>query len=294
MGCKRDFFVVLIVLNAWLWQLVHGGSQSYSRESLDSYLYNYAFKKIKRLRSGKLYDVVPPPNFPGMEIDIIRLRTSSLWKNGLSHASFTIPPKILPWPFTRRVDIVYQNLGNWSSDYYNVPNHTFVAPVVGFLAYDSTNNSLIKLRTMRGDGDGGGGGGDEPFVVDFSSHVAGGVDMRCVRFESNGTLELSSMTKGSSCVGREQGHYSVVVPYGVDNEAHKWWIMGIAAAAVGLMWLVVVCVVGWKRMTRKKIRRMEQESERREGLESIWIGRSRMPCAVGIRTQPVLESSYLP
>lgn len=277
--------IVLIVLNAWLCQLVQG-SETYNRDSLDSFLYDYAFKKIRRLRSGKLYSVAPPSNFPGMEVAVVRVRTRSLWNKGLSYGSLAIPPKMMPRPFTRRVDVVYQNLGNWSSCYYSVPNHTFVAPVIGFLAYDSTNNGVIELRAMGGD----------PFVVNFSSiysDVARNETMRCVRFDTNGTLELSSMMRESSCVVREQGHFSVVVPYEgkEDIEAYKWWIMGIAAGVVGLTWLVVVVVFGCK---RKKMKKMERESERCEELETIWIGRSRMPCASGIRTQPVLESSYLP
>ncbi|KAH6813210.1 hypothetical protein C2S51_022228 [Perilla frutescens var. frutescens] len=293
MALKRDCVIVLIVLNAWLCQQLVQGSETYNRDSLDSFLYDYAFKKIRRLRSGKMYNVGPPSNFPGMEVAVARVRTSSLWNKGLSYGSLAIPPKIMPWPFTRRVDVVYQNLANWSSCYYSVPNHRLVAPVMGFLAYDSTNNGLIGLRAMGG----------HPFVLNFSSIYSNSSDARnvtmsmryrCVRFDTNGTLELSSMMReSSSCVVREQGHFSVVVPNEAkdDNGVHKWWIMGIAAAVVGLMWLVVVVVFGCK---RKKMKKMERESERCEGLDTIWIGRSRMPCASGIRTQPVLENSYLP
>lgn len=57
---------------------------------------------------------------------------------------------------------------------------------------------------------------------------------------------------------------------------------------------VVLGFLVWKKVRRRKMKGMEEEPERSEGLECVWIGRSRMPFASAIRTQPVLESSYLP
>ncbi|KAL1546369.1 hypothetical protein AAHA92_22973 [Salvia divinorum] len=275
--CKRDCLIALIVLNAWLWQLVVGSSSS-NRDSLDSFLYDYAFKKIKKLRSGEVYSVPPPAIFSGMELAVVRVRTSSLWRQGLTHGPLTIPPKTLPWPFTKRVDVVYQNLANWSSHYYNVPNHTFVAPVIGFLSYDSNGNEAVEIRSKGG----------EPLLLDFRTYGGGGGTKRCVRFDRNGTLEVSSTTREGWCVVRGRGHFSVVVP----NEGRRHWEvwMGVVLGILGVF-LVVLCVLMWK---RKKMRGMEEEAERSEELETVWIGRSRMPFASGIRTQPVLENSYRP
>ncbi|KAI3449239.1 hypothetical protein Pfo_005904 [Paulownia fortunei] len=274
MGSKRDWLIVCMMFNAWLWPLVQG-SESYTRDSLDSFLYDYAFKKIPSPRAGKLYDVSLPANLSGMEVSIVRLRTRSLWKNGANYSSFAIPPWILPWPFTKRVDIVYQNLGNWSSSYYNVPNYTFVAPVIGFLAYDpnrsSINYGLIELNVM----------GNDPIIVRFPN-------ISIQEDEINVTVK-------SSCVVRRQGHFSVVIPFQPNKDkVLKWWMMGIAAAVVGLVLLVVIGIVAYKWIKGKRIRKMERQSERSEGLDTIWIGRSRMPSASGIRTQPVLENSYVP
>ncbi|KAL8534548.1 hypothetical protein ACS0TY_010529 [Phlomoides rotata] len=208
---------------------------------------------------------------------------------GARYRAFAIPPGILPWSYTKRIDILYQNLGNWSSYYYSVPNYTLIALVVGFLAYDSNRRSMnIELKTE----------GNDPFIVKFPSIYSkkgGDVTMKCVRFDTNGSLEFSSVTVESSCVVREQGHFSVVVPCkSTKDKARKWRIIGIAAGVVGLMLVYVIGIVGYKWITREKMKKMERESERSEVLDTIWIGRSRMPSASGIRTQPVFESSYLP
>lgn len=287
----RDWLIVFVMLDAWLWPPVHG-SESYDRDSLDSFLYNYAYKKMPKLHAGKLFDVIPPSNFSGMEVSVVRLSARSLWMNGARYRAFVIPPRMLPWPYTKRIDILYQNLGNWSSYYYSVPNYTLIAPVIGFLTYDSNrrsmNNGLIELKTEGGD----------PFIVTFPSiysQEGGDVSMKCVRFDTNGSLEFSSVTVESSCVVREQGHFSVVVPYKPsDDKGRKWKIMGIAAGVVGLVFVLVIGVMGYKWIRRKKMKKMEMECERSEVLDTIWIGRSRMPYASGIRTQPVIESSYVP
>ncbi|KAL0412124.1 UNVERIFIED_CONTAM: hypothetical protein Slati_3802100 [Sesamum latifolium] len=289
MGGRRDWLVVCIIFNAWLWKLVHGSD----RDLLDSFVYDYACKKLHRRRTGKLYNVVLPANFSGMEISIVRLRTRRLWKNGSNfNSSFAIPPWVLPWPFTKRVDLVYQNLGNLSSSYYDVPNYTFVAPVIGFLVYEPNRSSasygLIELTMVS----------DDPIIVHFpniSTHEHGNVTMKCVRFDINGTLEFSNVTLKSSCIARRQGHFSVVVPYQPNQAIRKnHWVMGMAAGVVGLVLLVVIGILAYRWIKGKRIKKMERNSERSEGLDTIWVGRSRMPFASGIRTQPAIENSYLP
>ncbi|KAK4415876.1 hypothetical protein Salat_2695000 [Sesamum alatum] len=292
MGCTRDWLVVCIIFNAWLWQLVQGSERDYSRDLLDSFVYDNVFQKLPRPRTGKLYNVALPANFSGMEVSVVRLRARRLWKNGSNYSpSFAIPRWVLPWPFTRRVDLVYQNLGNLSSSYYDVPNHTLVAPVIGFLAYDpnrsSPNYGLIELTLM----------GRDPIIVRFPNILTqedGNVTMKCVRFDINGSLEFSNVMK-SSCLVRRQGHFSVVVPYQSNRATRKkYWMMGIAAGVVGLVLLVVIGVLAYRWIKGERIKKMERNSERSEGLDTIWVGRSRMPTASGIRTQPAIENSYLP
>ncbi|KAG8391904.1 hypothetical protein BUALT_Bualt01G0235500 [Buddleja alternifolia] len=269
------------------WLQIQSSAQNYTRDSLNSFLYNYSFEKTPKPRTGKVYNVPLPLNLSGMEISVIRLRTRSLWRNGLNLSSIEIPPLILPRPFTKRVDIVYQNLGNLSSYYYNVQNYAFIAPVIGFLAYDSTNHGLVELKT---------GGNGNPIFVRFPNiSFHGNVTRTCVRFDTNGTLEFSNVTEKSSCIARGQGHFSIVIPYEQKilekKRKLKWWIIGIVAGVVGL---ILLGILAYKLFKRRKMRKMERQTERSEGLDTVWIGRSKMPSASGIRTQPVLENSYVP
>ncbi|KAK6158827.1 hypothetical protein DH2020_006141 [Rehmannia glutinosa] len=250
---------------------------------------------MPRPRTGHLYNVSLPVNFSGMEVSIIRLRAHSLWKNGLNLSSIEIPPRILPWPFTRRVDLVYQNLGNWSTFYYNVPDYTFVAPVIGLLAYDSntssTNHGIIELNLSR-----------DNFVIVRFQNLALEDDedvgiMKCVRYGTDGRHEFTNLTLGSSCVAKGLGHFSIVIPernYKKKRVFKWWWIMGIAAGVVGLVMIIVVGIFVYKLFKWQKFRKMERQSEKSEGLDTIWIGNSKMPTASGIRTQPSLENSYVP
>ncbi|GER45199.1 hypothetical protein STAS_22117 [Striga asiatica] len=235
-----------------------------------------------------MYDVSPPINFSGIQISIIRLRTHRLWENGLNLSSFRIPPRTLPRPFTNRVDILYQNLGNWSTFYYNVPDHTFVTSVVGFSAYDSNatpfRNGLIELNLR----------GDDPITVSFQNLSLGwNADMRCVRFSTNGTVEFTNLTLLGTCVARGQGHFSVVVPRkgGEHKKVFRWWILGFVGGFVGLGLVVWGGFFVGKVCQWKKVSKMERESEKSESLEALWIRNSKMPLASAIRTQPSLESN---
>ncbi|KAL8494999.1 hypothetical protein ACS0TY_019240 [Phlomoides rotata] len=136
---------------------------------------------------SRLYEVIPPINLTGVEVSIIRLRAHSLWRKGANLGAVEIPATTLPSPFTKRVYIVYQNLGNWSSSYYNVPNYTLVTPVIGFLAYDSTlstinHRQLVELNAR----------GANPMIVRFQN-VPEDARMKCVRFSSDGSLEFSNI-----------------------------------------------------------------------------------------------------
>ncbi|KAL3622194.1 hypothetical protein CASFOL_033605 [Castilleja foliolosa] len=294
MGTNISCLLIRIIFCALLWPNIQA-SQNYTKpNSLNSFLYNYAFSNIvPRPRTGQLYNVSLPANFSGIEISIIRLRTHSLWQNGLNLSTFQVPPRALPLPFTNRVDFLYQNLGNWSTFYYNVPNYTFVAPVIGLLSYDanisSTRRGLIELNLTR----------DDPIIVRFKNLVLGGDGrMKCVRFGTNETLEFTELTLGRSCVGRGDGHFSVVVPRKNEENREskfKWWIVGIAIGGfVGVILVILIGVYVYKFIKWKKVWKMEKHSGESEGLSTVWIGNSKMPTASGIRTQPSFGDSYVP
>ncbi|KAL0464876.1 UNVERIFIED_CONTAM: hypothetical protein Slati_0375200 [Sesamum latifolium] len=265
MGSKRNWLIVSVMFSSLLWLHVQA-SENYTHDSLNSFLYDYAFKKMPRPLTGRLYKASAPVNLSGMEVSFIRLRTHSLWRNGANVSSFEIPPGILPWPFTRRVDIVYRNLGNWSTYYYNVPNYKFITPVIGFLAYDSSTTSirkgLVELNTTE----------DNPIVIRFPN-VPLEVDengVKCVGFSTNGTLEFSNMIARSSCASRGQGHFSVAVPYQPETEKKKrifrWWVVGIPGV-VGLVLFLILGIVAYKFFKWKSIR------EWRDSLKKVkaWV-----------------------
>ncbi|KAA8516131.1 hypothetical protein F0562_019310 [Nyssa sinensis] len=228
-----------------------------------------------------------------------RLRSGSFWARGANFSSsFHIPPRIIPMPFVKRLALVYQNLGNWSSYYYNVPNYTFVTPVVGFRTYDASNSSargstMLKL-SIRGD----------PILVRFP-HIDAprgkNVTMKCVRFGIDGLVEFSNMTISNVCIARDQGHFTIVVPSGQakmvpprKKKLWKLWVIGFVVGVIGLVLVVLVGVLIYKLVRMKRIGEMEKQSERSEALETMWVGMSKMPSATGIRTQPMLENDYLP
>ncbi|GFP95139.1 hypothetical protein PHJA_001658300 [Phtheirospermum japonicum] len=277
------------------WPFVHGSSQNNNADFLDYYLYNYAFNKIRNPHTGTLYNLSLPANLSGVELSFSRIRTRSLWRNGTNQSSyFSIPPWTLPWPFSKRVDLIYQNLGNWSTSYYNVPNHKFVAPVLGFLIYDPNttlfhNNPNSELKFT----------GKNPIIVRFPNIFIKKDIVKCVRFDLNGTLEFSDMvtSENLSCVVTNQGHFSIVTPNQADKVIKNRGIVAgiVVGGLLGLVVIIVVCVVGYvKWIKRKRLKKMEKMSELSVALETLWIGRSKMPFAAGVRTYPVAESRYVP
>ncbi|KAG6395035.1 hypothetical protein SASPL_145626 [Salvia splendens] len=180
----------------------------------------------------QLYEVSSPANFSGVGVSLLRLRAHSLWKNGASLSSIGIPPKAaLPFPFTRRVDLVYQDLGNWSTSYYNIViNYSLVAPVVGLMAYDPDT---------------------------------GPTSTRLVGLEMRGDSVITCLSKsGCTCVWWSDGHFSIVAPpldmkkdkKGKES-AVKWWMIGIPGGGILCRW--------------RSVRKMERIAERSEGLNSI-------------------------
>ncbi|XP_051144996.1 uncharacterized protein LOC127260956 [Andrographis paniculata] len=293
MGFRKHWLMIWVVL---LW-LISGGSESSTRDSLDSSISDFALKELPKPRTGKLYKVPLSARFSGMEVSVIRLRASSLWKNGVSYGSIKIPPLVLPSPFVRRLDLIYKNLGNWSSLYYSVPNYMMITPVIGFLAYDPnrsfTRYDLIELELM----------GNNSFIVNFPNISAkGGGDggVKCVKFDRNGTIEFRNLSGERSCVWRRHGHFSLVVPYGAKGEMNRrrWrrrrrWLVVVVGVA-GLIFVIVGGVVIFRWTKGRMMKKMEELSEGGEGLGVIWVGRSRMPAALSVRTQPVLENRSVP
>lgn len=292
MGAKGDCLTIFIMLSALMLFKNVESSQNSSQDSLNSFLHSYALAAIPKPRTGRPYEVSLPANFSGAGVSFLRLRTNRLWKDGANLSSVEIPPTAaLPSPFTRRVDLVYQNLGNWSTSYYNVPNYTFVAPVIGLLAYDAGPAGLGLGLDVKG---------ESSITVNFDG-VSRQYDvgmLRCVWFAADGTWRFSNVSGGgSSCEGRSHGHFSIVAPRSRGRKkkaALKWWMVGVPGGAVAAALIAFLGIFLWKICRWRRERKMERNSERSEGLNTVWIGSSRMPTASGIRTQPNLETSYIP
>lgn len=301
MGSNNNNICHVIPVMSWLLLLLFSSLNvargTLDRDSLDSFLHEYAIKNMSKRYTGKLYDIPLPTNFSGMQVSTVRLRSASFWRRGANFSFFKIPHRVLPWPFVRRFDIIYENLGNLSSQYYDVTNYTFVTPVIGFLAYDATRSSenfgMVELNTMENN-----------ILVHFpqdDSNDYKNVTMKCVRFLTNGTIEFRNVTKNNTCITQGQGHFAIVVPSLKPEEEEedkkgkwKWWVIGFGVGIVGLILLIVIGILIYKCVKLKERSNMEKQSEKSEALDAVWVGNSRMPSASGIRTQPVLENSYVP
>lgn len=282
-------------------------SRIYDPESLQELFHSYANETLsKHHQTGHFYNLSLPSNSSGIQVSVIRLRNGEFWARGVNFSSqIRIPPRVLAMPFVKRIALLQDNLGNMSSYYYNVPNHSLVAPVVGFSAYDASNSSNLSSEELTLIVTG------EPISILFPDIVLKdeNVTLKCVKFGAGMSVEFSNMTVPNECVTKGPGHFSVVVPFQPQpplqpprpqkkkkekERSWKRWVIGFVGGFGGLVLLILVGVAIFKVVRRKMIRKMESESEKAVPLDTIWIGRSRMPSASMIRTQPALEQEYVP
>ncbi|XP_048335835.2 uncharacterized protein LOC107423697 [Ziziphus jujuba] len=287
---------------------VQASSIGYDPKSLNAFFVHHANRSIVKPHTGILYTVPLPANFTGMELTFVRLRSGSLRNRGANFSSFYIPPKVRAHPHVVRLALVYENLGNWSSYYYHVPNHSLVAPVVGFTVFDSPGPYVIGTQKLNFSFH------EEPISIWFPriELQGGNVTPKCVKFGSNGSFEISSMSKRNGCITRSQGHFSLVIPFPppatpprrppppppppqrAKKSYWKWWVLGFAGGVIGLVLIVLIVIAVSKLVKKKKLKAMETQSEKSVPLDAFWIGRSKMPSASMIRTQPALEHGYVP
>ncbi|KAK4419799.1 hypothetical protein Salat_2392800 [Sesamum alatum] len=292
-------------------------SQRNTRE-LDSLLQDYAFRAFVRPRTGIVYDGKVPSNLTGIGVAALRLRSGSLRLRGVSYKEFHIPAGVVEQPYVERLVLVYQNLGNWSSLYYPLPGYTFLAPVLGLLAYDATYLSATNLPELEIEALG------DPISITFPDVQSGHsrVPAMCVYFGFNGSVRFNSVVKGNTCLTTSQGHFSIVVesiaapapaPRGggggrggagggsTSIGGGKWrnkkvWIISCAviggAALLVLLALIFAYVKRCRR--RKKIQRMEDAAELGVPLPMTRVGYTKVPVALETRTRPLLENEYLP
>ncbi|XP_057415428.1 uncharacterized protein LOC130710245 [Lotus japonicus] len=282
-------FIWLLVFTLCCCSFVHSLNNTAS-DSLNSLVQDFAFKSLvkRRPQTGALYDALLPQNLSGMDVSVVCLRSRRLWNKGANFSYFRIPPRTVSIPHVKRLAIVYQNLGNWSSHYYSLPGYTLISSVVGFMVFDASNVTDTRVRNLTLNTMG------HPISIQFPNvSFIGGMNSRtrCVAFIANGTIQLSEMSSPGVCCSRDQGHFSVVLP--LPKRRRQWylWLIGFL---IGFFGLIIVGYVGFSSMRlvkTKRIQAMEKQANEDLVLESRWVGNSKMPSATVTRTQPALESS---
>lgn len=270
------------------------GLNNASTNSLDGLLQSFASDMLveRRLHSGSLYRATPPANLSGMEVSVVRLRSRRLWDRGANFSYFSIPSRTTSVPRVRRLVLVYQDLGNWSSHYYEVAGYSFIASVVGFKAFDASNASAKVTTRVRLNTKG------KPILIHFPNLTMLARDVisrtRCVAFDANGTAYLTKMSLPGLCSSREEGHFSVVVPVPVPfrrkQKVWVWWAIGFVVGIFGLFLVGYVGMVSVRLLKTKKIQIMERQADEDLVLADRWVGNSKMPSATVTRTTPVLEN----
>lgn len=239
------------------------------------------------------------------------------------YKEFEIPMGVLEQPYVERLVLVYQNLGNWSMTYYPLQGYHYLAPVLGLLAYDASNlmaKNLTELDIQAS---------VEPMSIKFSEliTVPDGLVPRCVLFDLNGTVNFSNVLSDNICTTFRQGHFSIVVESiapsplpgspipmtppqtggaprqgpmpsgqgGKNNTKKVWKIVGSAVGGFALLVMLGLLVV-WVRKYkhRKKMHQMEKAAEVGESLHMTTVGSTKAPAATGTRTQPTIETEYVP
>lgn len=264
-------------------------------DDLAAILHDRAFKALinERPHTGALHNASLPANLAGIKVSAVGLRSKTLWRKGANFSGFRIPPKSLPVPYVRRILIVYHNLGNWSSLYYNLSGYSLISPVIGFMVYDashlssrSKNFSKLELNTMR-----------KPISIEFhisllDKSTRGRV--KCAAFDAYGKVFLSEMNFPNVCYSKTLGHFSIVIPNKNKPKVRVLWVIVFLFGFLGLILVGLGATVVVKSVTERKTQGMEKEADDGEFLETYWINSSKIPRAAVTRTTPVLESTNLP
>jgi hypothetical protein len=279
---------------------------------LDSELQAYAFRALARPRTGVVVNATLPGNLTGVAASAVRLRSGSLRRRGLrGYFEFDVPAGVAVRPFVERVVLVYHDLGARSDRYYPpVPGHTYLAPLLGLLAYDAADLSAVGLPEQGIVATGA------PISVTFRrvrEAPPGAPAPRCVHFDldGGGVPRFSDLARGNACSAYRQGHFSIVVnssaappappppPPGATaggrgkkgGGSTAWKIAGGvvgAAVALGPLAALTICLVRHRR--HRKLETMERNAEDGEAFRMARVGRAQAPVASGTRTQPAIES----
>ncbi|KAJ0975459.1 hypothetical protein J5N97_017424 [Dioscorea zingiberensis] len=305
-------FISLVgILSAYTYKARSLGSSTSPAQQLDLTLQGYGFSAFVRPHTGVVYDATVPLNLTGIKVSVVRLRSGSLWSRGVKgFKEFGIPVGVLVHPYVERLALVYQNLGNWSSVYYPLPGFTYLAPVVGLLAYDAANLSANNFQEIDFVAS------KSPISINFTNVVPVPTELtpQCVWFNLDGLPEFRELVTENVCSTYQQGHFSIVVnstrlappaPIGAPTlgpspSHHKkhnskvWKIVaGVVGGFIGLLFATLLLVWLHRYKEKKEVAKMEQHAEIGETLQMTRIGNAQAPVASGMRTQPMLENEYV-
>ncbi|RZS21105.1 hypothetical protein BHM03_00053697 [Ensete ventricosum] len=289
--------VTPLLFSSFLLVALGMGSSTMSIESLDSTIRDRAFDLLlSRGRTGVAYEVPLPSSLSGVRASVQRMRSGNLWIRGARFGSLHVPPRTMTVPFVRRLVVVHQDLGNWSSSLFNVPGYSLLAPVVGCLAYDASGSTTsnapgkLELRLL----------GDPVSITFPRVTLPAGLNakIKCARLGPHGSVaQLADAASDNACAATRTGHFTVVVPSAMagtapDTAGKTTWRVWAVACGSGVVGLLLVGLVGMgiMRLTRnRKMEEMERQAEEGEALGTTWAGRSKMPSAAMSRTEAVME-----
>ncbi|PKU85426.1 uncharacterized protein LOC110102180 [Dendrobium catenatum] len=304
----RSFTLVVLFL-AWNCKAETPSGYSNAARQLDLLLQDYAYRAFDRPHTGIPYDGAVPSNLTGIKVAVLRLRCGSLRTRGFHrYKEFDIPTGVIVQPYVKRLAFVYQNLGNWSSFYYPLQGYTYLAPVLGLLAYSAANLSAIGLSELDIMAS------SSPISIKFNdvNPVPSVIPAKCVKFHLNGTIEFTDLISGNVCMTFRQGHFSIVVnssgivlspapaptPIPSHGKGHKSKVWKIVVSVVGGLvgLLLLILLVAWLASYRKKkkLAEMQRREEVGEVLQMGLVGNTRIPVAPMTRTKPAIENDYVP
>ncbi|KAL4587235.1 hypothetical protein LXL04_000102 [Taraxacum kok-saghyz] len=314
MGLQFRSLRILVLLICFLWRPRVGSPLSNSEtkpaKALDTTLQEYAYRAFFHPRTGIPFDGLVPPYLTGIEISAMRLRSGSLFHRGVqTFKEFRVPTGIREEPYVERLVLVYQNLGNWSTTYYPLPGYTYLAPILGLLAYNGSDLSSTNLPELEL------WASNDPITIKFgqirskpaSSHP------KCVWFDRHGQVNFTNLEPDNQCLTYEQGHFSIVIESppapappeiaappeesvvtdGKENMPKVCTIVGIAGGGTILMVLMSLVIIwAWRYKKRKRIRELERAANAGEALRMTRVGSMRVPYAMATRTTPDLEIDF--
>ncbi|PHU08737.1 BTB/POZ domain-containing protein POB1 [Capsicum chinense] len=131
-------------------QLVSVQTRNILTKSLEVILHEHAFKSLVHQHTGSLYNASVPSSLAGMKLSLVRLRSRTLWEKGANFSGFSIPPRTILVPYVKRIHIVYNDLGNLSSHYFNLSGYNLLTSVIGFIVYDAPSHisTILSLSLI--------------------------------------------------------------------------------------------------------------------------------------------------